>query len=263
MEQLVSRSGTPDDIVAYDCDENGEIIKLPKKEYAHDSTQYYSIVTSGSKPYVALSVNSFGAIALGVQNTVTQEVNEMLSVSIGNWVYGEEARQPVSTVKYGVVKYAYAKKGETLFSPNVPTNAGTYYLKAYVEPEEEYTGVEEIIEFTIEKATYDLRVAFNSQTFFYDGEEHALEIQGNLPDGIRIVYERNVGPDAGEYDAVVHFYGDSENYNLIPDKKATLTIEEKSTWIFKKYWWAFALAFGFVNLVFLGFLVRLKEKFIG
>ena len=258
--QLVARAGTLDDIVVYLYDQNKEeVIKLPKQEFAHESTQYYSVVTTDTKPYVMLSVNTFGgAFSIGIRNKIVQAVNQLFSASIRNWVYGNAASTPISNAKYGTVKYAYAKKGTDTFTSTVPKNAGTYYMKAYVEAEEEYTGVEEIVEFTIEKATYNMKVSFSDRTVIYDGSQYSLEIHGDLPEGVSVVYEQNVGSNMGEYTAIAHFYGDSDNYNLIPDKTATLVIEDKTMWLLKTYWWAFAAAGAFVLFLIVVLIVRAR-----
>ena len=55
-------------------------------------------------------------------------------------------------------------------------------------------------------------VVFANQTVDYDGQEHEIDIAGELPDGVSIVYENNKGTNAGVYNA-----------------KATLTLEGYKT----------------------------------
>ena len=83
---------------------------------------------------------------------------------------------------------------------------------------------------TIEKATHDMSgVTFTDATHEYDGTEKVLEIGGVLPEGVSVTYENNRGTDAGTYPAVAKFeVADPENYNLIPDMTATLTITKKA-----------------------------------
>ncbi len=257
-EGLIQRNGTTDDIVIYLYDNEGETsVKLPKQEFAHSEKQFFSIQTTGSKTYVLLTVQSFGTLAIGIQTKVVQEVNEFLSLSIQNWVYGTSANAPESDAKYGTVKYLYAKKNESTYSEIVPTHAGTYVMKAYVEAEEEYTGIEQTVEFTIDKATYNLdKVFLNDKTYPCDGSEYSVAVKGELPEGVYVEYESNGFSEIGKYTVVAHFYGDEENYNLIPDKTATLTIEDQYLYILRTYWWAFA--FGGITFVsiFLSFILR-------
>ena len=55
-------------------------------------------------------------------------------------------------------------------------------------------------------------ITFANQTIDYDGQEHEIVLDGELPDGVSIVYENNKGTNAGVYNA-----------------KATLTLEGYKT----------------------------------
>ena len=51
-------------------------------------------------------------------------------------------------------------------------------------------------------------ITFTNQTVDYDGQEHEIVLNGELPQGVNVVYENNKGTNAGVYNA-----------------KATLTLE--------------------------------------
>lgn len=71
---------------------------------------------------------------------------------------------------------------------------------------------------------YDMsEVSFEDKTFVYDGEIHMIEISGELPEGVTVEYENNVGIESGVYEAIAHFTGD-KYHTEIEDMKATLTI---------------------------------------
>lgn len=71
---------------------------------------------------------------------------------------------------------------------------------------------------------YDMSgVTFEDKTFVYDGEIHMIEITGELPEGVTVEYENNVGIESGVYEAIAHFTGD-KYHTKIEDMKATLTI---------------------------------------
>ena len=260
--RLIDRNGSLDDVIVYVCGEDGVSIgKLPKKDFARDSEEYYYVETSGSEPYVVLSANRFVSYAIGIQNTVVQAVNDFIDLAIENWVYGKSANLPRSSVRYGTVKYLYAAKGDNVYSEFAPTKAGTYLLKAYVEAEEEYSAAEKVIEFTVEKATYNMRgISFSDLYVIADGSQHTVEIRGELPEGVTVVYEGNVQSETGEYVAVAHFYGDSENYNVISDKTANIVIHDQKQLILKRYWWAFAVAGAFLLISLLVPIFRPKGK---
>ena len=111
------------------------------------------------------------------------------------------------------------------------TNAGTYtIILSLKNPEDcqwDTTGLSEDITYTfiIAKATYDMSgVVFNGNTVTYDGSTYSLEAT-NLPNGVSVTYENNDKTDAGVYTVIAKFTGDV-NYNDIPNKTATLTIEK-------------------------------------
>ena len=77
------------------------------------------------------------------------------------------------------------------------------------------------------KKVYDMSaVKFEDSTIPYDGEPHSIQISGTLPAGVSVSYDGNGKVDAGTYTVTAHFTGDSKNYQCIPDKTATLTIEQ-------------------------------------
>ena len=52
--------------------------------------------------------------------------------------------------KYGTIKYTYSNTADGTYTEEVPTNAGTYYVKATVEETADYSGLESnAVEFTI------------------------------------------------------------------------------------------------------------------
>ena len=55
-------------------------------------------------------------------------------------------------------------------------------------------------------------ITFANQTIDYDGQEHEIVLDGELPQGVNVVYENNKGTNAGIYNA-----------------KATLTLEGYKT----------------------------------
>ena len=105
-------------------------------------------------------------------------------------------------------------------------NVGTYAITVTVVPNDNYNVTETVsATYTIQKATYDMSgVFFGNGQFTYDGTAKSLAIQDALPDGVTVEYEGNEQVNADTYTVTAHFTGDAENYNLIEDKTATLTI---------------------------------------
>ena len=86
-----------------------------------------------------------------------------------------------------------------------------------------------------EKQNYDLsNITFENKTVTYSGSTQTMSISGTLPEGVAVNYEYYEGEtklsgaptDAGTYTVVAKFSGDTNNYNAIEDKTATLTINK-------------------------------------
>lgn len=87
-------------------------------------------------------------------------------------------------------------------------------------------------------------ISFEDMTVDYDGNAHTITIQGDLPIGVTVEYQSNVGTKPGTYAATALFVVDSqyENcYETLPSLQAVLTInaltyisEDDSTATFDK-----------------------------
>ncbi len=118
-----------------------------------------------------------------------------------------------------------------LDNSNQQTNPGSYKVKIALSNPDYYEwedGTTDTLEydFVINKGNYDMgKVVFNDLEITYDGEEHSI-IATNLPDGVTVSYEDNVGTNAGTYNAIAKFTGNLDYYNPIDNKTATLTINK-------------------------------------
>ena len=66
-------------------------------------------------------------------------------------------------------------------------------------------------------------ITFPDREYTYDGTEKMLSIEGDLPDGVSVIYENHLATDAGEYVAVAILSG--EGYRTL-QIEAKLTIEK-------------------------------------
>ena len=110
---------------------------------------------------------------------------------------------------------------------NDQTNAGTYTVTVkftdttnnYIVPSDKQATL------IINKAVYDMSgITFSDASFTYDGSEKSLAIVGNLPEGVSVHYENNSLTNVGSAIVTASFSGDTDNYELIESKQATLTI---------------------------------------
>ncbi len=149
------------------------------------------------------------------------------------WVYGETPSAPSGSVakfeggeEIAVTGYLYSDSEDGAYTSVKPSDAGTYYVKAYLARTDNYgEAFSDATAFTVSKADYDMSgITFASASIVYDGSLHTLTIAGTLPEGVRVTYENNVAAAPGVYEAVAYFEGDSKNYNEIGALRATLTV---------------------------------------
>jgi uncharacterized repeat protein (TIGR02543 family) len=142
--------------------------------------------------------------ATGIDDTVdTNEFTKQLEI-VG-WTYGETANTPTASVKYGTIKYTYSTAADGEYSEIVPTDAGTYYVKATVEETDKYTGLEsDAVEFGIGKKilTNDNITKIADQK--YTGEEikPVIEVKDGdkilvLDTDYTVAYEKNINASEG------------------------------------------------------------------
>ena len=176
--------------------------------------------------------------------TISQVTNEWTEeLSIIGWTYGKQANEPTAKAKFGSVTYSYSNKKDGTYTEEVPTDVGTWYVKAMVTGNENYTGLEAIQEFTISKA--------NSSIAFKDGFKldktydtkavvvtaDAVETAGSKGN-ISFLYEKKVNETtweklseaptgAGTYRVIATLEGDT-NYNSAASE-LKFTIDKANT----------------------------------
>ena len=137
--------------------------------------------------------------ATGSYDTV--DTNEFTKpLEIVGWTYGDTPNAPTASVKYGTPKYTYSTAADGEYNDIVPTDAGTYYVKATVEETDKYTGLEsDAVEFVIGKKilTNDNITKIADQT--YTGEEikPVIEVKDGdkilvLDTDYTVAYEKNI-----------------------------------------------------------------------
>lgn len=122
-------------------------------------TGYDFLGWSTNKDATSAEYSSGGSITISSNTTLyavwkkisTFKTNEFTQqLAITGWTYGETANTPTAVAKYGTIKYTYSNTADGTYTEEVPTNAGTYYVKATVEETADYSGLESnAVEFTI------------------------------------------------------------------------------------------------------------------
>ena len=137
--------------------------------------------------------------------------------SISSWTYGETAKSPTYEAKFGTIKVTYTGKandGSDYNSETAPTKAGNYTAAFAVESTGNYSGLSKSVDFTIEKATYEMSTAKWNYTEAFNFTGHMVEVSYVLlPTGVKVVsYEGNTGTDVGDYVAKATLSYDEYNF---------------------------------------------------
>lgn len=118
--------------------------------------------------------------------------------SIADWTYGDEASVPTADPTYGEetdVVYTYASSPDGEFTAEVPTEAGTYYLKAYVPGTDTCGELETVVEFHINKAENGWKVVPEIKEWT-EGETPNAPIGEAVHGEVKFLYSDSIN---GEY----------------------------------------------------------------
>ena len=191
-----------EDKFGYDTVYTATIIITPKTNYTVKGIAENGYAVSGAQT-VTNEADSATVTAVysatGSYDTV--DTNEFTKpLEIVGWTYGDTPNAPTATAKYGTIKYTYSTAADGEYSEIVPTDAGTYYVKATVEETDKYTGLEsDAVEFVIGKKilTNDNITKIADQT--YTGEEikPVIEVKDGdkilvLDTDYTVAYEKNI-----------------------------------------------------------------------
>ncbi len=112
--------------------------------------------------------------------TITGNNNDwIIEPAIANWTYGTTAKNPTGAAKYGNVQYTYSGSSTGPFTNDKPSNAGIWYMKAYVPETSDYGSLEKVVSFKIMNASQNAPNGLNSQNATVSGKNDG-GISGNL-----------------------------------------------------------------------------------
>lgn len=84
--------------------------------------------------------------------SVTGENGWKEPLSIMDWTYGQSPSQPQAQPAFGSVSFSYGASADGPFTPDVPTQAGRWYVRAVVEETPQYNGLQSTEAFHIDPA---------------------------------------------------------------------------------------------------------------
>ena len=198
--------------------------------------------------YTATAAGFTGAdadnYAMPTSNSIAFTISKNVlvpTVTIEGWTYGEEPEEPVVNGNEGggdvTFEYKNSDEADSEYTDAVPTEAGTYIVKANIAATDGHDAATATAEFTIEKKIVGLR--WSGISFTYDGKSHAPSaavtnaVEGDELEVTVTGAEKNAGEHAA---AASKITGDkAANYELPSTvsqtyviAKAPLTIRAKS-----------------------------------
>ena len=163
-----------------------------------------------------------------ISNVENRWVTEL---RITGWTYGdynEALNMPVAQAAYGTVVFYYTAAGAGKPGPGsfsgltqlVPTNAGTYYVVAYVEATEDYGALWATASFEVEKAGIAAPTALE-KSYIYSGDSQTFRFEEGTFDDALMYISGNVQVNANEsgYTVTVTLR-DTNNYKWDDDGAA-------------------------------------------
>lgn len=142
--------------------------------------------------------------------------------AITDWTYGDKPNQPTGDTQFGNdIVYSYSKSKNGPFTNVVPSDTGTWYVKAKVSGTDDYTGLESVIAFTINpKEISDKDITISD----IKDLDSLIIINGDKKLDKDIDYIVNKKQDGNKVTVTITFKG---NYSGTINKTYTANIEEE------------------------------------
>ena len=203
--------------------------------WADDAPAPISLTSSANGTVWTLSTMP----AYDVELEVTYKTDLTLTVSLSGWTYGGTANTPTVTGNEGsgTVTYNYKKKDadDETYSADVPTDAGTYTIRANVAETDDYADGVATADFTI--AAADIAAADitapTANTLNFTGLAQELIVAGSVAGGIGTMQysldgttwstDIPTGTDEGTYTVHYKVVGDG-NHNDVAEATIEVTI---------------------------------------
>ena len=185
---------------------------IPTSEY----TVTYGNNTNAGKATVTVKDQDGGNYVVSgtATFTITKAALSGVSVSLGGWTYGDTAKTPTvsGNLGGGNVTYQYKADNASTYTSTVPTNAGTYTVKATVAESTNYKAATATGSFTIApKTVTNAAVTLSQTSYAYTGR--AFQPSVTVKDGTTVI-------PASEYTVV---YTDNINVGT-----ATVTVSDRA-----------------------------------
>ena len=180
----------------------------------------------------------FGGATLTVTFTITRAANAVTLTGVTGWTYGEQPVTPSATATFGNAILEYGSTADGVFTTEVPTEAGTYYVRGRVaETTNYYAAASQAIEFVISQATNAFVGSYDRDDWTY-GDAAAAETLPTAKFGsVTVTYYTDAdrltpyngafdqNTPAGTYYVTVRVEG-TNNYTEIVDETHSFTVNQ-------------------------------------
>ena len=212
--------------------------------YTADSTKLQEApVNVGSYKVKAILAEDINHVGTEVEKAfeITKATNQWKQeLIIQDWIYGEIANIPSAEAQFGIVEFTYSTAEDGVYTTEIPSNAGTYWVKAAVTETNNYEGLEGKKSFTIGMASSNIMID-NDLDKLFDGtavENPQVTVTGstgtitcewyrkeeNIAGVVTWTKLATAPSEVGEYKVVVTVAGD-ENYTEATVGKEFLILE--------------------------------------
>ena len=147
--------------------------------------EYDVVLTlTDSAKYAWKTTDANGSATLTLKFSITQADNRIKRFTLKGWRYGEPANTPTASADFGTPVFTYSSARDGEYAATVPTETGTYFVKAAVEETADYKGAVEIKSFKIEtdNPTFTTKPAAIGE-LKYTGKEQTLITAGEVTKG--------------------------------------------------------------------------------
>lgn len=153
--------------------------------------------------------------------SITRATNEITSLTLDDWAYGETPKTPTVTAKFGTAECTYATSENGEYTATVPSAVGKYWVKATVEGTSNYDGAIKTAQFEIKKAAATVTTAPAAKTeLVYNSNAQELVTAG-AANGGKLNYKLGengtwsetipTATDAGDYKVYYKVVGDGSH----------------------------------------------------
>lgn len=141
------------------------------------------VTVSGIGDYAGSSTLSF---------TIEKANRAGFAVDIEGWTYGQHSNLPTASNKRedAEIKYEYCIDQYGNYSPSIPTDAGTYYVRGTIAASQNYTKAVAYKRFTILKATGTMSATIQDWTFGEPANAPSISSDTNSTSDPTITYSR-------------------------------------------------------------------------